>query len=243
MSVLRLLGLRSPADFAPWFAAGAEYVDRVTQAMGFDDGAAPSFAAGREAMAAGRTDVEPELAATVAATLLADARFCRPFVAWTPRWYRLGLALPIATIDRKLRRVGREYAAAAESVSVPEFSLPADASVDGEAATEGVSGFRRRFVLADAVLHLKWYVAVARVAGIVVPEELVERTRRETLALYAGSGRRPSERVLRFQRALFTDDEWVARIDDAYGLDSALFGAWERLLADERRRLERMEPR
>ena len=44
--------------------------------------------------------------------------------------------------------------------------------------------------------------------------------------------------VARFQAALFGDDAWVRRIDDVYGLDSWLFGLWERLLRAERRRLE-----
>ncbi|MFB6127874.1 MAG: hypothetical protein ABEJ79_11355 [Halolamina sp.] len=242
MTVASLLSLRSVPDFAPWVAAGGEYVDAVTETMGFDGGDAVDFDSAVEAMAAGRTDVSPRLAEAVATTLLADARFCAPFTDWTPRWYAAALAVPIGIIDRKLTRVARPYAAVAETASAPPFSRPGDAYVGGEPAVAGVSGFRERFLLADAVLHLEWYVGVARAAGVAVPPELVARTRRETLSFYAGDRDRLSERPLRFQRALFADDRWVARVDDAYDLDSALFGLWRRLLREERQRLQRATP-
>ena len=42
----------------------------------------------------------------------------------------------------------------------------------------------------------------------------------------------------RFQALLFADDRWVRAINEGYGLNSALFDVWERILSAERRRLE-----
>ena len=72
-----------------------------------------------------------------------------------------------------------------------------------------------------------------------VPQGLIDRTREESLACYTGHRESPSPRVRAFQAALFTDDAWVRAIDAAYGLDSTLFGLWERLLRAERERLEK----
>jgi len=110
--------------------------------------------------------------------------------------------------------------------------------VDGQPAPRHVSGFGERFVLADALLHLDWFVHVARESGIAVPQPLVAQTREESLAYYTGRRESLSPRVREFQALLFTDDAWVREIDDCYGLNSALFGVWERLLGAERQRLE-----
>ncbi|MFB6281690.1 MAG: hypothetical protein ABEH40_06705, partial [Haloferacaceae archaeon] len=170
------------------------------------------------------------------ADLLADAAFADPFCQWTPLWYELALAAPNALAARRLRRIGRRYAADSglDAVTVPRFSRPRDVLVDGRPATAGVEGFGARFVLADAVLHLEWYVHVARAAGVAVPPPLVARTRRASAAYYAGARDDLPADVRRFQRLLFADDAWVRGIDEAYGLDSALFGAWERLLREAR---------
>jgi hypothetical protein len=278
VTVLRLAGLRSPADFADWFRLGAEYVRDVTEGMGFrveesparegsaaaaGDGGRPDaastpahgagdltglIAAGAGAMRAGRTDVDPAVARFVAADLLADAAFPDPFCEWTPLWYELSLAAPNALAARRLRAVARAYvgdgdgnAAGVAPVAVPRFSRPRDCLVGGRSPIAGLgagpTGFARRFVLADAVLHVEWYAHVAREAGVRVPGDLLARTRRESLSYWTGRRDRLSPDVRRFQALLFADDAWVRGIDEAYDLDSALLSVWERLCRREREAL------
>lgn len=241
MTLVRLLPCRTPADFAEWYRAGAEYAVRVAAGMGFDaDGLRSARDDGYAALRAGRTDVPPGLARTVAATLLGDAEFGPPFLPWTPAWYRAALAGPIRLAARRLRRAARPYARRAGGVPSPVFSRPTDLRVDGEPATAGVSGFRDRFLLADAVIHVEWFAHVAREAGVDVPASLVERTRRVSAAYYGGRRRALPPDVRRFQRHLFADDAWVRDVDTSYRLNSTLFAAWERVLRDERRRLARL---
>jgi hypothetical protein len=237
VSLLRLFGLFRPQHFADWYRIGAEYVRVVSEGMGF---AVDDFLFRAEeataALRAGRTDVPPEVARTIAADLLADATFSAPYLEWMPLWYELALAGPVSYAEFRLRRVARRYARGLDHVTVPRFSRPGDVLVDGRPAVDYVSGFARRFVLADAVLHLEWYTHVARESGIDVPPDLVRRTREETVAYYTGHGDL-SDDVRQFQRLLFADDAWVRDIDAAYDLDSALFGVWERILSRERERL------
>lgn len=207
--------------------------------MGFDgadviDGEAVT-ATLREAPAS----LAPSAARSVAATLLADGAFSEPYCEWLPLWYELALLPPVRYGEWRLRRVAREVAdAAGVTVTAPRFSRPRDVVVDGRAPSLGGLGFAERFRLAGAVLHLEWFVHVAAADGIRVPRSLVERTRRESLAYYGGGDRtRLSADVREFQRLLFTDDAWVRDVDAAYGLDSRLFGLWERLLRGERERL------
>ncbi|SEP20778.1 hypothetical protein SAMN04487948_12158 [Halogranum amylolyticum] len=238
MSVLSLLELDSPSEFADWYRIGAEYVYTVSTGMGFDTG---TFAAdareATDAMRAGDTDLRPELARSVAADLLADAVFSDPFCEWMPLWYELALAPFVQFADYRLRAVAREYATGLDYLSVPRFSRPRDVYVGGRSPLSTVDGFVNRFVLADALIHLEWYVYVARESGIDVPASLVERTREETVAYYTGQRETLSADVRRFQELLFADDAWVRDIGDAYGLNSALFGVWERILRTERERL------
>jgi hypothetical protein len=237
VSLLRLFGLYRPDHFADWYRIGAEYVLTVSEGMGFLVG---DFALRAEeatdALRAGETDVPPEVARTIAADLLADATFSAPYLEWMPLWYELALVGPVSYAEFRLRRVARRYARGLDHVTVPRFSRPGDVLVEGRPAVDHVSGFARRFVLADAVLHLEWYAHVARESGIDVPPDLVERTREETVAYYTGHGDL-SDDVRHFQRLLFADDAWVRDIDAAYDLDSALFGVWERILSRERERL------
>lgn len=241
MTVLALTTLRRPADFADWYRIGADYVLEVAEGLALDLGDFPALAdEATAAMRAGRTDVRPEVARSVAADLYADAAFCEPYLEWTPLWYELALLGPVRYADARLRRVAGQYASGLGHVSVPQFTRPRDVLVDGRPAVASVSGFRDRFLFADALLHLEWFVHVARESGIAVPASLVERTREETVEWYASGAEDPAElspEVREFQRLLFTDDRWVRRIDEAYGLDSVLFSVWERILRAERERL------
>ncbi len=185
------------------------------------------------------TSLSRPAARSVGATLLADGAFSEPYCEWMPLWYELALLAPVRYGEWRLRRVARTVAeAAGVTVSAPRFSRPRDVVVDGRPALERLSGFVDRFLAAAALLHLEWFVHAAVADGIEVPSALVERTRRESLAYYAGDADRLSPPVARFQRLLFADDAWARDVDEAYGLDSRLFGLWERLLRDERRRLE-----
>lgn len=242
MSVFSLLRLRTAADFADWYRIGADYVAGVADAMGFDTADLVDYDAGVDAMRSERppTAIAPEIRRSIAADLLADAVFSEPFCEWLPLWYELSLLGPVRYCEYRLRRVATPYCRGL-AVSVPRFSRPGDALVDGRPAPAHVAGFRERFVLADAILHLEWFVHVARESGVVVPQALVDRTREESLGFYTGSREALSPRVRAFQAALFADDAWVRRINAAYGLDSTLFGRWERFLHAERVRLETTE--
>lgn len=239
MSVLSLLRLRTAADFADWYRLGAEYVAGVAERMGFDTSDFVEYEAGVAAMRDGRPPaaVSPAVQRSIAADLLADAVFCEPFCEWLPLWYELSLLGPVRYCEYRLRTVAEPYCRE-ETVSVPRFSRPQDALVDGRPAPSHVDGFREAFVLADAMLHLEWFVHVARASGIVIPQQLIEQTREESLAYYTGRRESLSPRVRRFQARLFTDDVWVREIDAGYGLDSTLFSVWEQLLRAERERLE-----
>jgi hypothetical protein len=239
VSVLSLLRLRTPADFADWYRLGAAYVERVAEGMGFETGEFVDYEAGVDAMRANRPpgEIDPAIRRSIAADLLADAVFSEPYCEWLPLWYELGLLVPVGYGEYRLRQVAATYGDGL-SISVPRFSRPGEALVDGRPAPRHVSGFGERFVLADALLHLEWFVHVARESGITVPQPLVERTREESLAYYTGHRDALSPRVREFQALLFSDDAWVREIDAVYGLDSTLFGVWERLLGAERRRLE-----
>lgn len=237
MTVLSLLRVRDPAELAGWYRASAAYVEDVIDGMGFEGGGVDHDGAAR-AMRAGRTRLPEAEARTVTAALLADAVFSEPFCEWMPLWYELGLLVPNRIAEVRLRAVARRYARTLDHATAPRYSRPRDVYVAGRPATDHVSGFRDRFVLASAVLDLEWFVHVARASGARVPAELVDRTREESVAYYTGRRRSLSPEVLRFQAHLFRADEWVRRVDDSYGLDSALFAVWSGILRDERERLE-----
>jgi len=262
-----LVSLRSPADFADWFRAGVEYTIRVARALDIDPAPLPTHRdEGVAAMRANRTDVSPALARTIGAVLLGDAAFGRPFLRWTPRWYRLLLAGPIALADRRLSRVAAPYADRG-GVDRPSFSTPDavadgaplhdagadgtpshDAGADGtpshDAGADGTPsldlsglGFADRFLLADAVLHVEWFRDVAAVCDLSVPAALLDRTHRESVAVYAGRRGSLSPAARRVQFALFGDDAWVRDVNATYRLNSTLLSVWEGILRRERRRL------
>ncbi|WP_251329526.1 hypothetical protein [Haloplanus pelagicus] len=238
MTVVRLLGIDSPADAADWYAAGRAYTRRVAAGMGFDgvdavDGTAVTATLRSDPAALSRRE-----AASVVGVLVGDAVFTEPFCAWMPAWYDLGLRPAAHVLRRRLRAIAREVARATDlTVTLPRFSRPRDVFVEGRSPLARVTGFRERFVLAAAVTHLEWFAHAADADGITVPRVFLSRARAETLAHYAGSRRTLSTRVRRFQRLLFSDDAWVRDVDEAYGLNSWLFGRWARWLGAERVRL------
>ena len=238
ITVLRLLRLTTPADFVAWYEAGRAYTTSVARGMGFPG---VDELDGDRVVSRLRTapdELTPAEARSVATTLLADGAFSEPYCEWLPTWYELALIAPVRYADWRLRRVAGAVAEPASvTATAPRFSRPTDVRIDGGPALSRVAGFRERFLLADSLLHLEWFDHVAAADGIEVPDGLVARTREESLSYYGGDRDRLSPDVRRFQRHLFADDRWVRRVDAAYGLDSALFGLWERLLRDERRRL------
>ena len=239
ITVLRLLRLTTPADFAAWYAAGRAYTAEVADGMGFSGVDALDDDRTVRRLRSAPDELTPAAARSVAATLLADGAFSEPYCEWLPTWYELALIAPVRYADQRLRKVaGRVARGASVTATAPRFSRPTDVYIDGAPALSRVSGFRERFLLADSLLHLEWFDHVAAADGIDVPADLVARTREESLSYYGGERDRLSPEVRRFQRHLFGDDRWVRRVDDAYDLDSRLFGLWERLLRDERRRLE-----
>jgi hypothetical protein len=144
--------------------------------------------------------LSPATARSVAATLLADGVFSEPYCEWMPLWYELALLVPVRYADWRLGRIARTIAATADvSVSAPRFSRPRDVVVDGHPPLAFVSGFRDRFLLAAALLHLEWFVYVAAADGIDVPQSLVARTRGESLSYYAGDREALSPAVAQFQ--------------------------------------------
>ncbi|MCL9815522.1 hypothetical protein [Natronocalculus amylovorans] len=237
MTVLSLLRLWQPTDFATWYQLGAEYVETVAEGMGFDTSNFVDYEAGMQALADGRLAIPDQLRRSIAADLLADARFCEPFCEWMPLWYELGLIGPVRYADLRLTRVAKPYCVGV-SVPAPRFSRPQDVLVDGVPAVNMVSGFVDRFVFADAILHLEWFVHVARESGIIVPQELVDRTHKQSVAYYTGTRTTLDRDVCQFQALLFQDDLWVKRINEQYELNSTLFDVWEQILTVERNELE-----
>jgi hypothetical protein len=243
VTVLELVPLHTPADFADWFRPGADYVVRVADGMGFPTGDLPALADEAEAaMRANRTgrDVAVEVARTIVADLLADAAYGPPFLEWTPLWYELSLTGPTYYAGWRLRRVARKYADTLDHVSVPRFSRPRDVLYEGRPAIQRVSGFADKFAFADAITHLEWFDYVATECGLPVPPELVARTREETVAYYVGEKEMEdlTPTVRRFQHLLFTDDVWAREVNRRYDINSALFRLWERICTRERRRFD-----
>jgi hypothetical protein len=206
--------------------------------MGFDGVDAIDGAPVADRLRTDHATLSPAEARSVSATLLADGAFSEPYCEWLPTWYEFALLPPVRYGDWRLRRVAAAVAGAAGvTATAPRFSRPRDVTIDGRPALAAVSGFRDRFLLADALLHLEWFVHAAAADGIDVPAALVERTREESLSYYGGDRASLSPRVRRFQRLLFADDAWVRRVNDRYELNSRLFGVWERILRAERERL------
>jgi len=238
VTVARLLDIETPADAADWYAAGRAYTRRVAVEMGFDGVDAVDGERVTAALRADPATLSRSEAESVVGVLVGDAVFSEPFCEWMPTWYELGLWPAARVLERRLRAVARRVARATDlTVTLPRFSRPRDVIVEGRSPLEGVAGFRERFVLAAAVTHLEWFAHAAAADGIEVPAAFRSRARAETLAHYAGDRPTLSPRVRRFQRLLFTDDAWVRDVNDAYGLNSWVFGRWAHWLGAERARL------
>jgi len=238
VTVGRLLAITTPADAADWYAAGRAYTERVAGGMGFpgvDRIDADEVVATLRADPAALSDRETE---SVVGVLLGDAVYSEPFCEWMPTWYELAVVPLARVLERRLRRIAREVAAATGLIATaPRFPRPRDTLVAGASPLSGVSGFRERFVLAAAVTHVEWFRHAAAADAIDVPSGFLDRAIRETLDYYAGPRRRLSPPVRRFQLLCFSDETWVRDVDAAYDLDSWLFALWARLLGAERRRL------
>jgi hypothetical protein len=231
--------MRTPADAADWYLAGRAYTRRVAAGMGFSGADRVDGEATAATLRANPAALSRREAASVVGVFLGDAVYSEPFCEWMPTWYELAVVPLARVLERRLRRLAREVAAATGlTATAPRFPRPRDTIAGDESPLAGVSGFRERFVLAAAVTHIEWFRHAATADGVDLPAGFLDRASRETLGYYAGSRRALSPRVRRFQSLCFSDDAWVRDVDAAYGLDSWLFGLWERLLGAERRRLE-----
>ena len=231
--------MRTPADAADWYLAGRAYTRRVAAGMGFSG---VDRVDAEAVVATLRTDpstLSRREAASVVGVLLGDAVYSEPFCEWMPVWYELAVVPLARVLERRLRKIARDVAAATGVIATaPRFPRPRDTLVAGASPLAGVSGFRERFLLAAGVTHVEWFRHAATADGIDVPAAFLERATRETVEYYAGARPTLSTRVRRFQALCFSDETWVRDVDTAYGLESWLFGLWERLLGAERRRLE-----
>jgi hypothetical protein len=230
--------MTTPADAADWYLAGRAYTRRVASGMAFAGADRIDGETVAERLRTDPSTLSDRQAASVVGVLLGDAVYSEPFCAWMPAWYELAVVPLARVLERRLRRIAREVAAATGlTATAPRFSRPPDAVVEGASPLAGVSGFRERFVLVAAVTHVEWFRHAATADGIDVPADFLDRATRETLDYYAGSRRVLSPRVRRFQHLCFSDGTWVRDVDAAYELDSWLFALWARLLGAERRRL------
>lgn len=236
--------LREPSDVASYFRHGADYVVAVADALGSDVGDLPDrIDAAERAMRDDDLDVDDDVATVIGAVLVGDAEFWRPLGAWLPRGYALMMRGFDHPVRRKLLRMAgrytdtlaadgpverflafhRAYPAVREGFGAPLFSRPPDHPVDGRPATRYVDGFGDRVVLGDAVLHVEWYRWVAERVDVAVDGDLCDRAIAETVPYLTGHSDRVSDDVARFQRALFTDSDWIRGVHDDYGLSSWLW--------------------
>lgn len=213
----RLALANDPESLADYYRFGADYVLEVARAMSFETGDAAAVVDRAErAMRAGRTDVEPAIARSVAAVVLGDANWWLPLGTWVPVRWALVSGWRAWPLFYNLRRVGRTYAANLASFDVPTFSTRWDVLVEGRPAAGYVSGYADSVVLADSILHLEWFDAVAADHGIDVPADLRERTRRESKRYFTGHRSELSPDVREFQYHLFADVDWIRAFADRY---------------------------
>lgn len=209
---------RSPETFADYYRFGADYVLEVSMGMEFDhEGLGALIDEAYAALERGDTDVRPAVAKSIAAVVLGDAEWFYPLADWQSTLPCAGNKVRTFPLVRALRSVGEPYAANATSFERPQFSEPGDVRIDGRPAIEYVDGADERLVLASSILHLEWYVDVARQHGIDVPRDLVESTRTESKRYFAGVDDDLSRPVKDFQYWLFQDVHWIEKFEARYG--------------------------
>jgi hypothetical protein len=238
---VRLALASDPPALADYYRFGADYVLDVATAMGFETGTtAATVDRAEAAMRDGRTEVRVEVARSVASVLLGDANWWLPFGTWVPVHWAALSAFRAWPLFLNLRRVGHAYAGALDTFDVPTFSTRWDVFVAGRPAVAHVSGYEDRLLLADSVLHLEWFVAVAEDHGIDVPDDLVARTRHASVEFYTGYREDLPPDVRAFQYHLFADGEWIRRFAERY---TGVVGIDERgIRAIERTRREDLQP-
>jgi hypothetical protein len=214
---VRLALARAPRHLADYYLYGADYVREVATAMEFAPGDLDeTIERARAAMEADETDVDPAVARSVASVILGDANWWLPLGTWVPPRYALLSGYRAWPLFLNLRRVGHRYAENLQTFDVPTFSTRWDVLLDGRTAASYVESYPERIVLADSVLHLEWFVAVATDHGITVPEDLVARTRRESVRYFTGQQDSLPADVREFQYHLFADGNWIGRFADRY---------------------------
>jgi len=245
---------RTPSDAADYFRLGAEYIVDVTREMGWDVVDLPERADNAyDAMRDDRTDIDDDVARLIAVVLAGDADFYRAFVRWFPWRYRVFVVDLDHIFRRKLRRLAAEYADGGRERTLRDYlacypgvldppsgySAPEEVLVEGVPAPRHVSGYADRTVLADSVLHTEWYAHAARYVGVDVPEPLV-RDAVEGGARFFAVGGDISTEAARFQRALFSDAEWLRGVNEAYSLGSWACVRGARAIDGARERLEQV---
>lgn len=214
---VRLALARAPRHLADYYWFGADYVREVATAMDFAVGDLDeTIDRARAAMEADETDVDPAVARSVASVILGDANWWLPLGTWVQPRYALASGYRAWPLFVNLRRVGRQYAENLVTFDVPTFSTRWDVLLDGRTAASYVASYPERIVLADSILHLEWFVAVAADHGITVPADLVDRTRRESVRYFTGEQERLPADVGKFQYHLFADGDWIRRFADRY---------------------------
>lgn len=232
MTFLELALLKEPTDFKDWYSRSSEYVEVVAEEMGFEtNGYGELRRNAIDALADNRTDVDADVASTIAATLIGDADFGEAMAGWLPRWYYLATLPQAKLVDQRAANVGKRYAEQLDDFESPVFREAEAVTVNGRPAVEACDSFQQQFVLTDAILHVDWFVYVAEDAGITVPDELQSRTLEQSAGFFAGATSTIDDDVRRFQQLLFSDIDWVRGLNEDYDLNSKLFKFWTRSLS------------
>ncbi|MFW5928827.1 MAG: hypothetical protein ACOCT0_00190 [Halobacteriota archaeon] len=235
--------MSTPEEAADYVECGLDYVVEVSEALGYaTDDVEPRGDRAVEALAAGETDVDDDVAEAVALVLAGDAAFYRAFVDWFPLKYRV-LARPLDwTFNPKLRGLAAAYVGVDRAREIErsiEHTSADEVEVDGRHPMEYVDGVGDRVVLADSVLHADWYREVALALDVDLDRALFDAVVDESPAYFAGVSESLSSEVARAQVALFRDSEWLRRVDRAYGLDSWVVDAAAKAIEDAVEDLER----
>lgn len=256
--VLSPTALRQPRNVAPYFRFGANYIADVTKTLGIHtNDLSDRIDNAYDALEQENTDVDEDTSTLIAAVLVGDAEFFGALGEWFPPGYKLLMRGFEHPVRRKLLRIAglytytlepgfmefyHAYPSVRRDFGAPSYSSPADVLVNDEPATHYINGlgldaYRRSVVLGDSILHVEWYEYAAGKVGIKVPESLVERTKEESKHYFTHQSEELSEEVREFQRALFSDAEWIRDFHDTYNLRSILLKQAAAGLEDARQKL------